>query len=141
MSAGPDMTVPMIALAAFVGTTALGIGGAAWASRGNGRHADWAGSLVFSTGAIGGGALLIAEVGLRVLLSSFAIVVRPQPFQLTAWIYFFWSLLLGPGLLFAAFFRRAKRTPARIHALQLVQLVAWLLSCPFTLFVGMAAGA
>jgi hypothetical protein len=134
------MTVLAVSLVPFIGTTMLGLGGAAWAWRAHGRHADWAGSLACSTTATGAGALLIAEVGIRLLLGSLIATEVPlRLFPITAWIYVLWSFLLGPALLYVAFSRRARRTPPRIYALQLVQLAAWLLSCLFILCFGMAS--
>ena len=83
----------------------------------------------------------IVDLGVRLLLTSvFDVLPLPRLFQVTAWAYFLWTFLLGPGLLLLAFTRRARRQPLRIYALQLVQLILWMLTCLVTMAVAALSG-
>lgn len=141
MAAGPDMTVPALVFAGFFGTTVVTLGGAARALRGSGRNADWAPSLAYSTAATAAGGLLIVDLGVRLLLTSvFEVPLPSRLFQITAWAWFLWSFLVGPGLLLLAFTRRARRQPTRIYALQLAQMIVWMITCLVTLAVAALSG-
>lgn len=125
---------------AYVATQVLALGGGAWRLRDRGAHKDWALSLACSTAAAAPGALVLIELGSRVIASLFidAILTFP-PAALTLLVCWLWALVFSPVLMFIAVFVRARGTPGSIYALQLVQLVAWCWSVPVTLVITLQA--
>jgi hypothetical protein len=120
---------PFAFVAAFAGANLLALGGAVWLLSGRGHHSDWAISLLFSTGATVGGAVLLGELSVSFIASLAISSVRVlPPSAWTAWFVLIWSLLVGPTLLVTAILLRAKATPLRVYLLQAVQILTWAFS-------------
>jgi hypothetical protein len=121
-------------IVAFVAANVVSLGSAAWKLRSPGTDEPWTLSLVCSTAAAMAGNTWLIELGVRWVASLFVDDVRvfpPATFTMT--LGFLGAVFVGPVAMVGAVLLRAKRTPPPIYAIQVSQLVAWVLSVPMLL--------